>query len=122
MFNLARNWRLEMLRRSIQITVLKDTERLTDLREGVHRERERGSRCKFSSDGIVCFSFTPWARKARREGSPRPLFVTNATDEVSINSGCVTEIRETNIHIYMCIRMHSQKKEKKVNVATLTCQ
>lgn len=30
-----------MLRRSIQITVLKDTERLTDLREGVHRERER---------------------------------------------------------------------------------
>lgn len=60
MFNLARNWRLEMLRRSIQITVLKDTERLTDLREGVHREREReGAGANFRQTVSFVFRLPP---------------------------------------------------------------
>lgn len=121
--NFAWNYKLEIQTLRVYQKRIEIFRFLCSRTRALHRSsRRRASREKEQVQIFVrrnrLFFVYPLGEKGTPRGLSSPVVRNERTDEVSINSGCVTEIRETNIHI--CIRMHSQKK--KINVATLIYQ
>ena len=80
-------------------------------------ENAQRSRCKFSTAGGLFFRIPPLARKVGERISRGARVVrTERTDEASINSEYVTEIRETNVHMYARVKQKRNRHRHDLNV------
>lgn len=100
------------MNRNIQISVFKDTKTLQMFEKAcIEREREKEQVQIFVRRNRLFFVYPLGEKGTPERALLSPVVRNERTDEVSINSGCVTEIRETNMYAFT--------KKKKVNVATL---
>lgn len=80
------------------------------------RTRE-GAGANFRRSEVCFFVYPPGARKVgERISRGARAARTERTDEASINSEYVTEIRETNVHMYARVKQKRNRHRRDLNV------